>query len=103
MIELPQNIPDEPIKVQRKAKGMPAYKTIILEENENIPPTGLYVGVNGRGYLIRPGEKVHVPVAVIEVLRNAVTASPVTDPTTRRVLGHRNKTRYPFNIVDDAA
>ena len=44
-----------------------------------------------------------MPVAVIEVLRNAVTASPVTDPTTRRVLGHRNKTRYPFNIVDDAA
>jgi len=49
---------------------------IILEENDNIPPTGLFIGINGRSYLLRAGEEVDVPVEVIEVLNDAVEDVP---------------------------
>lgn len=72
---------------------------IILEENENIPPTGLFLGVNGRGYILRPGEPVLVPPALIEVLNNAVESKPVIDPTTRRPVSYRDSMRYPYREV----
>lgn len=69
---------------------------IILSENDEIPPTGLFVGLNGRGYLLRPGEEIDVPVGVLEILENAVTSVPQVDPSTRQVVGYRNRLRYPF-------
>lgn len=95
---LGSNIPDEtPIK----AVGLPGYKRIILEENDEIPPTGLFIGLNGKGYVLRPGEPCNVPDGVIGILKDAITAQPVTDPQTRRVGGYRNKMRFPFRYVSD--
>jgi len=74
---------------------------IILEENENIPPSGQYVGVNGVGYLITPGVEVSVPESVLEVLDNAVTSFPVQDPITKQVIGYRDRLRFPYRIVRD--
>lgn len=87
-------------KVSKKAPvGMPDRTWIILEDNDDIPPTGLMVGHNGTSYLIVPGEPVHVPNFIIEILENAVTSHPVTDRNTKRVVGHRSRMRFPYRRV----
>ncbi len=79
----------------RKSVGMPDRVKIILEENDDIPPTGLFVGVNGRGYLLKPGEEIEVPQAVVEVLENAVTSAPLRDGG-QQLIGYRDRMRFPF-------
>jgi len=91
----------EQITVQ-KAKGMPRTMRIILEEHEDIPPVGQFFGVNGRGYMLRPGEEADVPMGIIEVLNNATMLTPVKDMQTLRVVGYRSKLRYPYRVVQDA-
>lgn len=99
-VELGSNIPDDTPKViKRKSVEKPASMKIVLEENEEIPPTGLFVGLNGRGYLIRPGEEVEVPSGVVEILEHAITSVPQVDPQTRQVVGYRDRMRYPFRRV----
>jgi hypothetical protein len=72
---------------------------IILEENDDIPPTGLFLGLNGRGYLLSPGEKAKVPLGIVEILENAVTSTPVLDQQTKQVIGYRDRLKYPFRKV----
>lgn len=86
-------------KAQQKAVGMPKTRRIVLEENDEIPPSGLYLGVNGRGYMILPGVEVDVPEFLIEVLDHAEKSVPVIDPQTRQVVGWRNRLRYPYRTI----
>jgi hypothetical protein len=71
---------------------------IILEENDNIPPTGLFIGVNGRSFLIRPGEEVSVPADVVEALNDAVEDIPKLD-SMNNVVDYRKKMRFPYRIL----
>jgi hypothetical protein len=89
------------IKPKRKAKTERTW--IILEENEDIPPTGLYLGHNGNGFLLKAGEPANVPNEIIEILDHAVTSMPQIDPITRQVLGHRDRMRFPYRRVDAPA
>lgn len=97
----------EPAKPATKQKarpiGMPKLTRIIIEENDNIPPTGLFVGINGHSYLIRPGEEVSVPKGVIDVLNHAIMQAPQIDPTSRRVVGYRKRMRYPYRVISETA
>lgn len=72
---------------------------IVLEENDQIPPTGLFVGDNGVGYMLRPGEEMAVPIGVLEALDNAVVDIPVVDPQTLQVIDYRKKRQYPYSRV----
>jgi hypothetical protein len=72
---------------------------IQLEESDEIPPTGQFFGLNGRSFILRPGEPADVPVGIINVLNDAIMSVPQVDPTTRQVIGYRNRLRFPYRLV----
>lgn len=72
---------------------------IILEENENIPPTGQFFGLNGTGYLLRAGEVAEVPSGIVDILDHAVQMVPVVDPITKQPVDHRPKHRFAYRVV----
>lgn len=73
---------------------------IQLEESDDIPPTGQFIGLNGIGYILRPGIPTDVPLGVKEILDNAVIDVPQVDPNTKQVIGVRPKMRYPYRVVN---
>jgi len=86
--------PDAAAPVQAAPKRI----RILLEENDNIPPTGLFIGVNGRSYLLVPGEEVAVPPEVVEALNDAVEDIPRVD-SSNNVVDYRKKMRFPFRLL----
>ena len=76
-----------------------ARVTIVLEENDEIPPTGQFFGVNGVGYILRPGEAAEVPAELLETLDHAITSVPVLDQRTLKVISWKNKLRFPYRVV----
>ena len=107
------NVENEPVNKRRTVAKEVMGQTIanmkrktirvILEESEEIPPIGLYVGVNGKGFLIKPGVEVDLPMEVIGVLNNAVQSSPIIDPENQQVTGWRERMRYPYRLVQNFA
>lgn len=93
-------------EAEPKAKAAPKVRAtkaetvrIILEENDAIPPTGLFVGLNGRGYLLKTGEELDVPLGVKGILDDAIMATPQFDPDTRQVIGYKSQRRYSYRTV----
>lgn len=72
---------------------------IILEENDSIPPTGQFFGANGRSYVLRPGEEAEVPAELVNILDTAIMDTPIVDPTTKQVLGYRQRLRFPYRVL----
>jgi hypothetical protein len=85
-------------KVASTMRIKPDRVKIILEENENIPPTGQFFGLNGTGYIIRPGVEVEVPRGIISILNDAVMSVPVVD-FTNTVVSYKDKLRFPYRFV----
>lgn len=101
IVASPPSVDAKPVK--KASIGMQKdYVHIILEESENMPPTGLPIGVNGKGYILRAGEPAWVPPAVIEVLDNAIQAMPRKDSNTLKVIGTRSRRRFPYRLVTAA-
>jgi hypothetical protein len=97
------NMVEDPMFPRQEAKPVPRMLIkrvwIIMEENINIPPNGLQIGVNGYQYLLQPGVRAHVPIGVVGNLRNAIEGKPIVDPKTLKVERYVNVLRYPFRIV----
>lgn len=93
--------PDSEAATQETAAAPPAKVKrvkIILEENDAIPPTGQFFGVNGTGYQIQPGKEVEIPEFLLGVIDNAVTTKPVLNEDGQ-VVGYRGVPRFPYRIV----
>ena len=71
--------------------------TIILEDNPEIPPTGQFLSVNGRAYVLRSGEKADVPEELLSVLNDAVMSVPVV--VDDKVVGYRDRMRFPYRVL----
>jgi hypothetical protein len=81
----------------------PKYKEprvrIVLEDNDNIPPTGQFFGINGNGYILKSGEEADVPVALVNILNDAVWDAPIVDPATHQIIGYRKRLRFPYRVI----
>lgn len=86
----------------RKPQGMPKTVRIVLEDSDEIPPTGQFFGVNGEGYVLVPGREADVPYAIKEILDNAKFDVPQIDPQTQQVIGWKTRLRYPYRIIESA-
>jgi hypothetical protein len=104
----PEAAAPKPKKAKAKVEVLPAVAAvsevpkrvrILLEENDNIPPTGQYFGINGKGYMLRPGEETEVPVELLGVLNDAVQEVPVVNPQTQQVESFRKKLRFPYRVL----
>ncbi len=98
----PNKYAGEMSKDDRKKLEKQGHKVIkiILEENETIPPTGLFIGHNGRSYMIQPGVPVDVPDFLVGVLDNAVTSAPIVNSETKKVIGYRDRLKYAYRRVE---
>lgn len=77
---------------------------IRLHDTDEIPPTrGLYIGYNERSFMLHTGVEVWVPEGVVGILDDAVTSTPVLDPLTKKVMRHRPKHRFAFDILSPYA
>lgn len=96
----PAVVRDVPAEVPKAA---PVYTEprvrIILEENDNIPPTGQFFGAQGVGYMLKPGMEATVPMSIIGILNTAVMSTPIIDEETKQVKGFRNRLRFPYRVV----
>lgn len=83
-------------------KRYPEAKLVkaVFEENPEIPPTGLFVQINGDPFVIVAGEEVEVPDFLLSHMDNAVTGVPVFNPQTAQVIGYRNRTRFPYRVIE---
>lgn len=95
---------DEPRYPQGPAPLPKSFKRvwIVLEENENIAPTGQFFGINGRSYILRPGDAAAVPEEVLALLDDAIESKPVLDSNSN-VTGYRDKLRFPYRFVNAPA
>lgn len=81
----------EPVKEERVK--------IILEEKDEIPPTGQFFGINGTGYILRPGEIAEVPMSLVNLLDDLVELKTETDPVTKQPMAPRPRHRFSYRIV----
>lgn len=73
---------------------------ITLHDNDEVPPGGQRVGVNGVFYTIPAGVRCKVPKAVLEVLDNAVQSTPVLNERMQ-VVDTRSAPRLSYTLHHD--
>jgi hypothetical protein len=84
---------------QTKRLGkLPETIRISLEDNDKIPPTGQFIGINGKAYMLKAGQEVDVPIGIIEALDNAVESVPELN-ASNQVVGWRSRLRFPYRVI----
>jgi hypothetical protein len=85
-------------KARKAAPEVEQKVRIMIEDNDEIPPGGQFVQVNGRSFLIQAGHEVDVPRSVCDVLDHAVKSVPITD-NMNTVIGYRDRLRFPYRVI----
>lgn len=97
-------VSDETLQAQAAAVEIPATPAdeqrvrIVIEDNEQIPPGGQFLQVQGRPFLLQSGIEMDAPVSVLDVLDHAITSVPVTDEN-KNIIGYRDRLRFPYRVV----
>lgn len=73
------------------------FEIISLHDNEDIPPTGQFFGVNGRAFQLRSNTWYKVPSWLLSSIDNCVVDRPVQDDQLR-LIGVRPMKRFPYEI-----
>jgi hypothetical protein len=90
----------EPKKVAPSAPVAPKTWRIILEDNDDIPPTGQFFGINGKGFILKSGVEAEVPESIIGILNDAIQSAPVRDPdNNNKIIGYKDRLRFPYRVV----
>lgn len=71
---------------------------IVLEDNDQIGPSGQFFGADGKGYMLRPGEEADVPNSILNILDSAIMSVPVTDGS-QSIIGYRDRLRFPYRVI----
>lgn len=75
---------------------------VMLDDGPDIPPTGVPLSVNGEVCMVLPNEPVHMKNKYVEVMDHAIISIPVID-SGQKVIGHRERHRFPYRKVDAPA
>lgn len=103
----PAAVTDESLQAAAEAVELPQAPAneqrirIVLEDNDQIPPGGQFLQVDGRPFLLQSGMEMDAPVSVLDVLDHAVTSVPVTDEN-KNIVGYRDRLRFPYRVVRHA-
>lgn len=92
-----------PVIELTKPIGMPKSRWVVLDDNDDIPPTGLFVGHNGIGFMLQTGIPALVPEHILGILDDAVMEAPVIDPKTKQIIAYRPRPRYTYREVPEPA
>jgi hypothetical protein len=73
--------------------------TIVIEEQDGDENQGdVFVGLNGRAFLIQRGVEVTVPIGVLSILKNAIQTKLIQDIETREKK-YKDVPRFNVRIV----
>lgn len=97
---------DEPVtklvtapKAKQKAAPPVERRTrIVLEDSDEISPSGQFFGADGKGFMLKPGEEADVPDSIINILDTAVKSVPIKDGSDT-VIGYRDRLRFPYRVI----
>jgi hypothetical protein len=90
---------DKEVKAKKEEKRTKIVIDEHLDPGQDQMNTDVFVGVNGRGYLIKRGVTADVPDEVLHVLNNAVQTVYVEGPNGQEFT--RDVPRFNVKIIKD--
>lgn len=79
-------------------KGHPRDQ-IVLSPSMNIPKEGQYIGLNGFGFLAKPGVEIDIPRPVRKMLDTLIITETLQDDQNRWYT--RDIPRFPYTLVTE--
>ena len=99
---LQQGVIDKPQQAAKTSNVLKQYEKrvwIVLEDNDQIPPTGQFIGHDGVGFMLRPNLPAEVPVELLDILNNAIYSAAEVDQVTKQIIGYTERLRFPYRLV----
>lgn len=92
-------IRDAPVQPKQERVFKEPRVRIVLEDNENIPPTGQFFGADGVGYYLKSGIEADVPMSIISILDTMIMSVPIVDPNSMQITGFKDRLRFPYRVM----
>jgi hypothetical protein len=98
---VPEEFKSEAVRRTASAKNAEVKEKRIwiqLEDNDDIPPGGQFIGVNGYGYKLQAGVPALCPESVLNVLDCAIMSVAVKNGQDQ-VVSYRDRLRFPYRVL----